>query len=115
MNCRWNFANWDHRIARLMPPAPHAGWNCRAKASTGAQTANGGNIEVTWGKLETLKVPILLLTGDADLYTPPSVLRMFTARMPNAESAVIPETGHSSYWEDPQAFNQAVLAFIRKH
>ena len=55
------------------------------------------------------------MTGDADLYTPPSVLRMFTARMPHAETAVIVETGHSSYWENSQAFNAVVLAFIRKH
>ena len=72
-------------------------------------------MEVTWAKLETLKVPTLLMTGDADLYTPPSVLRMFTARMPHAETAVIVETGHSSYWENSQAFNAVVLAFIRKH
>ena len=87
----------------------------RGQASPGAVAQEGGNVEVTWDKLVTLKVPTLLVTGDADLYTPPSVLRMFTARMPHAESAVIAETGHSSYWENPAAFNQAVLAFIRKH
>jgi pimeloyl-ACP methyl ester carboxylesterase len=70
---------------------------------------------VTWEKLEAFKVPTLLMTGDADLYTPPSVLRMFTARMKHAESAVIPETGHSSYWENPEGFNRTVLAFIGKH
>ena len=80
-----------------------------------ATTKDGDNVEVTWAKLETLKVPTLLMTGDADLYTPPSVLRMFTARMPHAESAVIPETGHSSYWESPGEFNRTVLNFIRKH
>ncbi len=69
----------------------------------------------TWARLETLKVPTLLMTGDADLYTLPSVLRMFTARMPHAESAVTPETGHSSYWESPGEFNRTVLNFIRKH
>ncbi|HEX2828182.1 MAG TPA: alpha/beta hydrolase [Burkholderiales bacterium] len=70
---------------------------------------------VTWAKLEALAVPTLLIAGDADLYMPPSVLRMFTARMSKAESAVIPETGHSSYWEDPEAFNRIVLGFIAKH
>ncbi|MCE9639513.1 MAG: alpha/beta hydrolase [Betaproteobacteria bacterium] len=87
----------------------------QTQASTGATTKDGGNVEVTWAKLESLKVPTLLMTGDADLYTPPSVLRMFTARMPHAESAVIPETGHSSYWESPAEFNRVVLAFLRKH
>jgi len=87
----------------------------QGQQSAGAQTKDGGNAEVTWAGLESLKIPALLLTGDADLYTPPSVLRMFTARMPQAESAVIAETGHSSYWENPQAFNATVLAFLRKH
>jgi pimeloyl-ACP methyl ester carboxylesterase len=70
---------------------------------------------VTWRKLEKLKVPTLIVTGDADLYMPPSVLRMFVAHIEGAESAVIPETGHSSYWENPEPFNRAVLTFIRKH
>jgi pimeloyl-ACP methyl ester carboxylesterase len=68
---------------------------------------------VTWAKLERLQVPTLLITGDADLYTPPSVLRMFLSHMRAAEWAIIPETGHSSYWECPERFNAAVLAFLR--
>ena len=70
---------------------------------------------VTWARLEALQVPTLLITGDADLYTPPSVLRMFSSHMKTAESAIIPETGHSSYWESPELFNATVLAFLRKH
>lgn len=70
---------------------------------------------VTWAKLAKLKVPTLLVTGDADLYMPPSVLRMFLAHMKDAEAVVIPETGHSSYWENPEAFNRAVLDFVRQH
>jgi pimeloyl-ACP methyl ester carboxylesterase len=60
-------------------------------------------------------MPTLLVTGDADLYTPPSVLRMFAQRMPHAEVAIIPETGHSSYWENPAVFNATLLAFLQKH
>ena len=52
--------------------------------------------------------------GYTDYATPPSVLRLFKERMPHAESAIIAETGHSSYWENPAAFNAAVLAFLRK-
>ena len=69
---------------------------------------------VTWAKLEALQIPTLLIAGDADLYTPPSVLRMFLERMNNAEWAIIPETGHSSYWENPELFNATVLAFLGK-
>jgi pimeloyl-ACP methyl ester carboxylesterase len=65
--------------------------------------------------LETLRVPTFLVTGDADLYTPPSVLRLFAARIKHAETLVVPEVGHSAYWEQPAAFNRAVLSFIAKH
>jgi pimeloyl-ACP methyl ester carboxylesterase len=70
---------------------------------------------ITFASLEALKVPTLLLTGDADLYAPPAVLRLFAARIKNSESLVIPEAGHSTYWEQPEIFNRTVLEFIRKH
>jgi len=69
---------------------------------------------ITFAALEALRVPTLLLTGDADLYTPPSVLRLFTSRFPNCESFVVPECGHSAYWEQPDTFNRVILEFIRK-
>jgi len=70
---------------------------------------------ITWASLETIAVPTLLLTGDADLYAPPAVMRLFAARIRNAESLVVPEAGHSAYWEQPETFNKAVLDFIRRH
>jgi pimeloyl-ACP methyl ester carboxylesterase len=70
---------------------------------------------ITWAALETIKLPTLLLTGDADLYMPPSMLRLFAKRFPRCESIVLPECGHSAYWEQPEMFNRAVLEFLRKH
>jgi len=70
---------------------------------------------ITFAALETIRTPTLLLTGDADLYTPPSVLRLFAARFPNCESVVVPECGHSAFWEQPDMFNRTVLDFITKH
>jgi len=70
---------------------------------------------ITFSLLETIKVPVLLLTGDADFYTPPSVLRLFAARIGHAESVVIPECGHSAFWEQPETFNRVVLEFIGRH
>jgi pimeloyl-ACP methyl ester carboxylesterase len=70
---------------------------------------------ITFSLLETLPVPTLLLTGDADLYAPPAVLRLFTTRIKNVESVIVPEVGHSTYWEQPEIFNQKVLEFVSKH
>jgi pimeloyl-ACP methyl ester carboxylesterase len=54
------------------------------------------------------------MTGDADLYTPPSVLKLFTDRIRHAQSVVFPECGHSAYWEQPERFNREVLEFLRE-
>ena len=70
---------------------------------------------ITFASLEAIRVPTLLLTGDADLYAPPAVLRLFAVRIKNSESLVLTEAGHSAYWEQPEAFNRAVMNFIRKH
>jgi pimeloyl-ACP methyl ester carboxylesterase len=69
---------------------------------------------ITFSLLETLKVPTLLLTGDADLYTPPPVLDMFKKRIKTSEAMVIQGCGHSCFWEAPERFNKAVLEFIAR-
>jgi pimeloyl-ACP methyl ester carboxylesterase len=70
---------------------------------------------LTFSLLESISVPPFLLTGDADLYYPPAVMRHFSARIKKSESLVVPDVGHSTYWEQPEVFNQKVLEFIRKH
>jgi pimeloyl-ACP methyl ester carboxylesterase len=67
---------------------------------------------VTFALLETITVPTLLVTGDADMYAPPPVMRMFAARVKGSQAVVIPEAGHSAYWEQPEIFNRTVLDFI---
>jgi len=84
----------------------------RAEGERPVQTMRN---RITFALLETLSVPTLLLTGGADLYAPPPVMQLFVKRIKGSESVVVPEAGHSTYWEQPDVFNRAVLAFIRKH
>jgi pimeloyl-ACP methyl ester carboxylesterase len=70
---------------------------------------------ITEAMLGQLKVPTLVISGAADLATPPSVARMLAARIPGSELVVAPESGHSVYWEAPDVFNRAVLEFVGKH
>lgn len=69
---------------------------------------------LTWARLESIKHPTLLMTGDSDLYTPPALLRMQAQHMPHAEVHIVREAGHSPYWEQPRVFNQILLAFLQK-
>jgi pimeloyl-ACP methyl ester carboxylesterase len=67
---------------------------------------------VTPEKLRTLKVRTLLMTGAADMFTPPSIMRMIARHVPDNEVVIVPECGHSPYWEQPEFFNRTVLGFI---
>jgi pimeloyl-ACP methyl ester carboxylesterase len=75
-------------------------------------TAQTQKNRLTFELLGTIKVPMLQITGDADLYTPPAVQRQFLRAMPFSEGLVLAEVGHSGYWEQPEAWNKAVLEFI---
>jgi pimeloyl-ACP methyl ester carboxylesterase len=79
-----------------------------------ARPAQGTRNRLTLALLETITRPTLLLTGGADLYAPPPVQQLLAARMGHAETLVIPEAGHSTYWEQPDVFNHAVLAFLQR-
>ena len=70
---------------------------------------------ITYAKLETIRVPTLLMPGDQDLQTPPWVMRRQLAHIPGATFIVLPEAAHSINWEQPEEFNRNVLEFIRRH
>ncbi len=70
---------------------------------------------VTWETMSQMEVPVLLLTGDADLFGPPAMQRLFAQKFPNAETYVVDEAGHATYWEQPEEFNEVVLDWIGKH
>jgi pimeloyl-ACP methyl ester carboxylesterase len=71
--------------------------------------------KLTIASLQGLKAPLLMMAGDSDLLAPPPLVRYVTARVKGIQSLIVPEAGHSTYWERPEVFNRAVLDFIRKH
>jgi pimeloyl-ACP methyl ester carboxylesterase len=71
--------------------------------------------EITWAAMETLTLPVQLVTGDADLYSPPSVMRLHARHLRNVETHVVTEAGHNPHWEQPAAWNRLLLAFLRRH
>jgi pimeloyl-ACP methyl ester carboxylesterase len=70
---------------------------------------------ITWAALRQVSVPCLLMTGDADLWAPPAVQRLFARHLARHEAVVIREAGHSAHWEQPEAFNRALLGFLARH
>ncbi len=73
------------------------------------------NQPLTWRLLETIRTPTLLMTGDADLYLPPVLLRMQAEHIKHAEVRIIDEAGHWANWERPDKFNELVLGFLDRN
>jgi pimeloyl-ACP methyl ester carboxylesterase len=65
--------------------------------------------------LQKIGVPALLLWGDDDRRSPRHVADRFHAAVPDAELTIIPNTGHVSNMEQPDAFNSHVRRFCLKH
>lgn len=70
---------------------------------------------LTFELLESVRTPVLLMAGGADLTAPAPLLHYFTERVRGAESLVVPDAGHAIYWEQPGVFNRAVLEFIGRY
>lgn len=63
----------------------------------------------------SITVPCLVLAGAADAIATPPVVAAMAASIPGATLVVLDNAGHLSNIENPAAFNDAVLAFLRHH
>jgi pimeloyl-ACP methyl ester carboxylesterase len=69
----------------------------------------------TFAKLAAVTLPVLVIAADADLLAPPALMRAWAARLRSYEWAAVPDSGHAVAWEHPDAFNETVLAFVKRH
>jgi pimeloyl-ACP methyl ester carboxylesterase len=65
--------------------------------------------------LARIDVPTLLVFGDVDPLTPPTVGRYMQERIAGSQLVIIENAGHMTNLEQPAAFNSAVLSFLRDH
>ena len=64
--------------------------------------------------LERIAVPTLVIAGEEDRVYPPSLARRMAERIPGAQLVVLEGCGHLSNLEQPERFNEALLAFLSK-
>ena len=64
-------------------------------------------------RLSESGIPIKWLIGERDRVVAPELIRRSHELTPSSRFELIPEAGHSSYFERPDAWNDAVLGFIR--
>lgn len=79
----------------------------------GAQKAMANRNDAT-SILPLLKVPTLVLVGEQDAVTPPEEAERMAASIADATVVKIPNAGHLSNLENPEAFNAAVAAFMAR-
>ncbi|MDE2838228.1 MAG: alpha/beta hydrolase [Chloroflexota bacterium] len=86
----------------------------QASRQEGAQRERMRN-DFTLALLETVRMPTLMLAAGADLYAAPPRMQATADRIPDCEFALMPDAGHSAYWEQPETWNRLVLEFIGAH
>jgi 3-oxoadipate enol-lactonase len=66
-------------------------------------------------RLGALRCPTLILAGDRDQTVPLAAAHALQAAIPGARLRLIADSGHATPYDQPQAFNAAVLAFLAEH
>ena len=62
---------------------------------------------------ETINIPTLILVGELDTLTPPSMAKEIKKKIPNSLIKVIPNAGHLINIEQPKLFNNYLLSFLK--
>jgi len=68
----------------------------------------------TLGEFKAFCVPTLLVAGGEDIVFPPFLASTIAATLPCGEAGLIPDAGHSPYFEQAARFNGLVDAFLAR-
>ena len=60
------------------------------------------------------RIPAILIVGEEDVLTPPSIMELMRRRLGPARLIRIPGSGHSVYFERPDEFNRTIENFLRE-
>ena len=83
-------------------PAPAVAW---------AQRAMAGRPDA-FDTLRAFPGPALVIVGSEDVLSPPSDAEAMAAALPHGRLAVLPDAGHLTAVETPEAFNAEVAGFL---
>ncbi len=79
----------------------------------GALLAMMGRTDTT-SFLEKIEIPVLIICGQNDTLTPPSVMKEMYHKIKNAEYSEIEKAGHLSPIENSEAVNSSITKFLKK-
>ena len=87
------------QITALNPPRPELPRPGRGEGPTAPELAK-------------LPVHVLFIVGSEDVISPPHVIREAHKLIPGSQLAIVPEAGHSVYFEKPDVFNYLLSSFF---
>lgn len=64
--------------------------------------------------LGDISIPVLIVVGEEDVFTPPATAAFMQARIPHSEMVIIQDSGHIPSMEQPQRFNEAMYGFLKR-
>ena len=62
--------------------------------------------------LASLAIPTMFIVGEHDIVVPLEVVRLCAGFMGDATIEIVPDTGHSVYFQRPGIFNDLVQNFV---
>jgi uncharacterized protein len=109
------------RVARPLGLGDAGRWVGRPAAYVGA-----GYVRLRYGvnlldakpeaAIARIRIPVLLIHGDADRNTPVYHARALGAAQPAATIWIVPGASHTASWRaQPEAFPRRIVAFLRQH
>jgi flavin reductase (DIM6/NTAB) family NADH-FMN oxidoreductase RutF/pimeloyl-ACP methyl ester carboxylesterase len=108
-------AAFREAVGRLLAEAQRTG---RFDPRVMSGGLNAGAIEILQMRLQeaaaNIKVPVLLVRGADDPFSPPEITDALAKKFPNAETIEIPSGGHDVAFEQAEAFNGELLAFLER-
>lgn len=63
-------------------------------------------------RVNEIRIPLLALTGERDVMTPPKFADFLADRVPGAQTRIVPGAGHLLFIERPAETNEALRAFV---
>ena len=70
---------------------------------------------ITYRRLATMQVPVMVMSGEADLLSPPALMQLLADHIPTGRFVPLPDAGHAGFWERPHVWNGLVLEFLDQH
>lgn len=86
----------------------------KGASATGFRTAMARATPLLPSDLAAIRVPVLLIYADADMYSPPPLARRLATLFRQCKLVIIPEAGHAAQWEKPAQFNLVFSKFLAR-